>query len=153
MLSLVSTWMGDRLGTLGAVGIYFSIFSLLLFCCCCSLASSSSSLYKRCGGALKKYHLSDFNYLFSKLLTSHVNYILSKLIFPFFQMHLQCFFTLSKLILHFFKCTSNVFFQKLKKKYQIGQILKPKLEKKIMPTAPSVPRRSPIQVLTRLNTA
>ena len=129
MLSLVSTWMGDRLGTLGAVGIYFSIFSLL-FCCCCSLASSSSSLYKRCGGALKKYHLSDFNYLFSKLLTSHVNYILSKLIFPFFQMHLQCFFTLSKLILHFFKCTSNVFFQKLKKKYQIGQILKPKLGKK-----------------------
>ena len=91
------------------------IFSLLLFCCC-SLASSSSSLYKRCGGALKKYHLSDFNYLFSKLLTSHVNYILSKLIFPFFQMHLQCFFTLSKLILHFFKCTSNVSFEKLKKK-------------------------------------
>ncbi len=130
MLSLVSTWMGDRLGTLGAVGIYFSIFSLLLFCCCCSLASSSSSLYKRCGGASKKYHLSDFNYLFSKLLTSHVNYILSKLIFSLFQMHLQCFFTLSKLILHFFKCTSNVFFQNLKKKNQIGQNLKPKLEKK-----------------------
>ena len=26
MLSLVSTWMGDRLGTLGAVGILLSIF-------------------------------------------------------------------------------------------------------------------------------
>ena len=28
MLSLVSTWMGDRLGTLGAVGILLSIFFL-----------------------------------------------------------------------------------------------------------------------------
>ncbi len=65
---------------------------------------------------MKKYHLSDFNYLFSKLLTSHVNYILSKLIFSLFQMHLQCFFTLSKLIIHFFKCTSNVFFPKTEKK-------------------------------------
>ena len=27
MLSPVSTWMGDRLGTLGAVGIYFFLFS------------------------------------------------------------------------------------------------------------------------------
>ena len=41
MLSLVSTWMGDRLGTLGAVGFYFSVFTidllllllLLLFLC------------------------------------------------------------------------------------------------------------------------
>ena len=28
MLSPVSTWMGDRLGTLGAVGIIFSTFEM-----------------------------------------------------------------------------------------------------------------------------
>ena len=30
MLSLVSTWMADRLGTLGAVGIPFSYFTFYL---------------------------------------------------------------------------------------------------------------------------
>ena len=36
MLSLVSTWMGDRLGTLGAVGSNFSflLFLFLYFCVC-----------------------------------------------------------------------------------------------------------------------
>ena len=45
MLSLVSTWMGDRLGTLGAVGSNFSflLFLFLFLCVCLQLYRSSES--------------------------------------------------------------------------------------------------------------
>ena len=42
MLSLVSTWMGDRLGTLGAVGILLFIFFLQFSWRSCQIPASET---------------------------------------------------------------------------------------------------------------